>query len=168
VKRRMSVARMLYLGIGIYAMWLILSGHYTGFLLTMGLLCSAFVVFIAVRMDLLDEEGAPLITLNSKVWLYIPWFLGEVIKSNLLVARLIIDPRLPISPTLMRFRGRPRTDLGRFILANSITLTPGTITLAITGDDFHVHAVAMEAIDGIEEGEMNRKVAALEKAHTAQ
>jgi len=163
VKKRMGVVQMLIVGASVYGMWLVLSGHYTGFLLTVGLFCTGLVVLVAVRMDLLDEEGAPLTGLNWRVWLYIPFFVREVVKSNLFMARVVLNPKLPISPALVRFRGKPRTDLGRFILANSITLTPGTVTVAITGSDFHVHAVAWEAIDGMEEGEMNARIAAMEK-----
>jgi multicomponent Na+:H+ antiporter subunit E len=159
----MTVTQIIALGVAIYLMWLILSGHYTGFLLVMGLVSTVAVVLVAIRMDLLDEEGVPLIHLTARVWTYIPWFLGEIVKSNLAATRVILSPKLPISPTLVRFRGKQRTDLGRFIFANSITLTPGTITVAVTDADFHVHALFWEAIDGIEEGEMNRRVGALEK-----
>jgi multicomponent Na+:H+ antiporter subunit E len=159
----MTLSQIIALGVAIYGMWLILSGHYTGFLLTMGIVSTAIVVGIAIRMDLLDEEGVPIIHLTARVWSYVPWFLGEVVKSNLAAVKVILDPKLPISPSLVRFHGRQRTDLGRFIFANSITLTPGTITVAVTGSEFHVHALLWEAIDGIEEGEMNQRVAALEK-----
>lgn len=159
----MTTAQVITLAIAIYATWLLLSGHYTPHLLIYGLLSTAFVVFIAVRMDFLDDEGVPLIHLTAHVFPYIPWFILEVVKSNLVTARVILDPKLPISPTMIRFTGKQRTDLGRFIFANSISLTPGTTTVAVTGSDFHVHALLREGIEGIEEGEMNRRVAALEK-----
>ncbi|MQA89031.1 MAG: cation transporter [Gemmatimonas sp.] len=163
MKTRLTLTQILALAVAIYAMWLVLSGHYTGLLLALGVVSTVGVVLVTIRMDLLDHEGVPLLHLTARVWTYIPWLIVEVVKSNLAATRVILDPKLPISPTIVRFRGKPHTDLGRFIFANSITLTPGTITVAVTGADFHVHALFWEAIDGIEEGEMNRRVRALEK-----
>ncbi|NNM34343.1 MAG: cation transporter, partial [Gemmatimonadetes bacterium] len=71
-------------------------------------------------------------------------------------------PSLPINPSMVHFEGSQKTDLGRFIYANSITLTPGTITTGILETDFEVHALTADAVDGSEENLMNRKVAALE------
>jgi multicomponent Na+:H+ antiporter subunit E len=156
-------AEVLTLGAAVYAVWLLLSGHYTVFLLTIGFVCTLLVVYVALRMRVVDHEGVPLTQLNFTMITYLPWLCVEVVKSNLAVARIVLSPRLPISPTLVRFRGMQRTDLGRFIFANSITLTPGTITLLVHQTQFEVHALYRGALDGIEEGEMNRRVAAMER-----
>ncbi len=147
----------------LFGLWLLLSGHYTPLFFFLGALSTAIAVFFAHRMDVFDEEGVPVVHLSRKIWTYIPWLVWEVARSNLAVALIVLRPKLEISPTLFRFRARQETDLGRVIMANSVTMTPGTITVAVTGRDLHVHALYREAVDGIEEGEMNRRVAELER-----
>ena len=163
MKGKLPAIEVLILGAAVYAIWLLLSGHYTPFLLTLGLVCTAFSVFIALRMRLLDDEGVPLARLSLSVFTYLPWLVLEVIRSNLAVARIVLSPKMSISPVVVQFKGMQRTDLGRFIFANSITLTPGTVTLMVFKDHLEVHALFEAALDGIEEGEMNRRVAALER-----
>lgn len=158
-----SLGRVLTLGAAVYATWLLLSGHYTGFLLTIGVLCTAGVVYVAVRMDLVDQEGVPALSVTRRVFTYIPWFLGEVVKSNIGTAKVILSPSLPMNPSLFRVRSMARTDLGKFILANSITLTPGTITVAVRGDVLWVHALEAHLATGMDEGDLNKRVALLER-----
>ena len=112
-------------------------------------------------MGIVDRESVPV----HLVWrgaLYLPWLVWEVFKSNVRVARIILAPRVRVDPSIVHFRASQKTDLGRFIYANSITLTPGTVTTGIVGDDFEVHAIVQEEIDGSEENDMNRRVAVLE------
>jgi multicomponent Na+:H+ antiporter subunit E len=109
----------------------------------------------------IDREGFP-VHLSGRLLTYIPWLTKEIAKSNWDVARIVLDPSLPISPTMQSFRVTPRTDLGKVIYANSITLTPGTITTGIIGDTFEIHALTGAAWDGTEEGEMGRRVCQLE------
>ena len=82
--------------------------------------------------------------------------------ANLDVAKRIIDPKLPISPTLITLKPSQRGDLGRVIYANSITLTPGTVTTNLSGDTLEVHALTQEAADSLRKGDMDRRVARLE------
>jgi multicomponent Na+:H+ antiporter subunit E len=164
---RIAPAQLVTLGVLVYGVWLLLSGIFEPFLLAMGLVSTAFAIYIAIRMDAVDEEGVPLAHLNSRVWSYLPWLVLEVIHSNLAVVRIVLSREMPISPAMVRFRPLAKTELGRFIFANSITLTPGTITTEIIGDEFEVHALFLGALDGIEEGEMNRRVAAMEKGHSS-
>jgi len=81
--------------------------------------------------------------------------------SNLQVARIILHPRPHLDPVLLRFRSRLRTPLSKVVLGNSITLTPGTFTLRIRGDEFLVHAIAEGMTSGLIVGTMQRKVAAV-------
>jgi multicomponent Na+:H+ antiporter subunit E len=164
VKPKITPAQVVTLGVLVYGAWLLLSGIYKPFLLGMGLASTAFAVFFAFRMQLVDEEGVPLAHLTARVWSYLPWLVREVVKSNFDVVRIVLRRDMPLTPVMVRFRGRPRTSLGRFILANSMTLTPGTLTTGVEGDLFEVHALFAGALDGIEDGEMNRRVAALERA----
>ena len=157
------LARLLGLCVVWYGVWLLMSGHYTTLLLSLGAASVAGVALLVVRMQLPDSEGAPFHIVLGLLR-YLPWLVVEVFRSNLAVARVILSPRLPIRPRMVDFRGHQRTDLGRFIYANSITLTPGTITVRLDADGFRIHALTEEALDGTEEGEMDRRVCRLEGA----
>ena len=149
------------LGGVLFGLWLLLSGHYTVLLVTLGLVSTLIVVLIAWRMDVADEEALPM-HFSLGMLSYIPWLVKEIFTSNVAVARIILDPRLPISPTMDRFHGTQKTDLGRFFYGNSITLTPGTVTTRIEGEEFEVHALTRAMFDGTQEGEMDRRVSRLE------
>lgn len=151
------------LGGVLFGLWLLLSGHYTPLFFFLGAISTGIAVLFAVRMDVADQEGVPVIHLSRRIWTYIPWLIWEVARANLAVALVVLRPKLRISPTVVRFQARQNTDLGRVIMANSVTMTPGTITVAVTGRELHVHALYRDAADGMEEGEMNRRVAELER-----
>ncbi|MDE0073911.1 MAG: Na+/H+ antiporter subunit E [Gammaproteobacteria bacterium] len=157
------VARVAGLCLLWYAMWLLMSGHYTNLLLSLGAASVVGVALLVTRMLLPDREGAPFHIVPGLLF-YLPWLVVEVFKSNLAVARVILSPRLPIRPRVVDFQGHQKTDLGRFIYANSITLTPGTITVRLDAEGFRIHALTREALDGTEEGEMDRRVCRLEGA----
>jgi multicomponent Na+:H+ antiporter subunit E len=143
------------------AVWLLWSGHYTALLITLGVLSVVAVVALAHRMGITDEEGAP-IDLAWPALRYSPWLAWEIIKANIDVASRIVRPSLPISPRLIRVRADLRTDVGRAIYANSITLTPGTVSVEFEGDEIVVHALTREAAEGLQTGEMERRVRRLE------
>ncbi len=150
------------LGAILVVFWLLLSGQYTPLLISFGVGSSALVVYLTLRMDVVDHEGVPL-QLGGRFWLYLPWLMKEIFVANVAVAKIIIDPKLPISPIMVTFRGSQETDIGRFIYANSITLTPGTITTACDGQDFEIHALTYADVDGREEDEMDRRVTWVEQ-----
>lgn len=93
---------------------------------------------------------------------YFPWLAIQIVKANIDVARRILAPGYRISPTLVRIQALPKSDVGVVTLANSITLTPGTISIRVRKGMILVHGIAREATEELEEGEMNRRVAALE------
>lgn len=150
------------LGAILVAFWLLLSGHYTLMLISFGVGSSALVVYLALRMDVVDHEGVPL-QLGGRFWLYLPWLMKEIFVANVAVAKVILHPKLPISPITVIFHGSQKTDIGRFIYANSITLTPGTITTGVEGQDFEIHALTYADVDGREEDEMDRRVTWVEQ-----
>ncbi len=154
--------RALGLGVILFAFWVLLSGHYTPLLLTLGAMSSALVVYLAMRMDVVDHEGLPL-HLGGRFWIYLPWLLKEIFVANVAVARIILTPSLPISPILVKYRASQKTDLGRSLYANSITLTPGTITTRIEGQILEVHSLTWVNVDGREEDEMDRRVTWVEQ-----
>lgn len=145
----------------LYAVWLALSGHFEPFLLIAGAVCSALVVAIAHRMDVIDHEGYP-IHLSWALPAYWLWLLWQIAKANVDVARRILDPRLPIDPVLARIPCTQRTDLGRVIYANSITLTPGTVSTDVRQGGIEVHALTRDALAALRKGAMDAKITALE------
>ena len=142
--------------------WLLLSGFFTAFLLCAGVGSALAVVWFSRRMQLIDAEGHP-IELVLRATLYWLWLLKEVAKSGWLVSKLILDPRLPISPTLVRFKPTQATDVGLVIHANSITLTPGTITVEADTGEFLVHGITRESAEGVIDSDMDRRCTALER-----
>jgi multicomponent Na+:H+ antiporter subunit E len=146
----------------LYAFWLVLSGLYTPFLLAAGGGSALLVYVLARRMIIVDAEGFP-IRLAWRAFLsYWPWLGGEILKSAWDVSKRILDPRLPISPTLVEFAPTQRTDLGLVIHANSITLTPGTIAVEVGPGRFLVHALTREGAAGLAGSEMDRRCTELE------
>ncbi len=82
--------------------------------------------------------------------------------SNVQAARIVLSPSLPISPALIYYRASQRTELGRVLFGNSVTLTPGTVTTDVEGEDLRIHALAWVFVDGVEEGVMDARVSRLE------
>lgn len=148
----------------LYSFWLLLSGFFTPFLLASGAGSTFAIWLLARRMDVIDREGFP-IQLGWRAFIsYWPWLAKEIFKSAWDVTKRIIDPRLPISPTLIEFAPTQKTDLGLVIHANSITLTPGTIAIEVEPGRFLVHALTREGADGLAGSEMDRRCTELETA----
>ena len=114
-------------------------------------------------MRVVDAEAHP-IDIAGRLLLYVPWLLWAIVKANLDVARRILTFRLPISPRLIRVKASQKSDLGQVIYANSITLTPGTVSVDLQDGTILVHALTRECAEDLQEGEMDRRVAALEGA----
>lgn len=153
----------LSLGAVLYGLWLLLSGHYQPLLLGLGVASTIVVVLIARRMDLIDREGHP-IHLSWRFLLYIPWLGWEIVKANIDIARVIVRPRMAIGPTVLRLKATQKSELGHVIYANSITLTPGTVTIGLEEGVLSVHALTREAAEGLKSGDMDRRVTAVEGA----
>jgi len=112
-------------------------------------------------MSVVDEEGHP-VHLVLRAITYWPWLLWEIAKSAINVTLIILNPRLPISPTVIKIKAGQKTGLGVSIFANSITLTPGTISVDVVGGEILVHALSKSGADDLEEGAMNRRVVKFE------
>ena len=158
---RARLLRLLGLTVTLFAFWLLLSGIYTPFYVLAGLAASLAVAALAQRMEVLDREGHP-IHLLLAAFAYWPWLLKEIAKAGWQVTRIIVHPRLPISPTLVRFRPSQKTTVALATHANSITLTPGTITVDAHRDEFLVHALTREGAAGVVDSEMDRRVSRLD------
>lgn len=156
--------RRFSLAIALYLFWLLLSGHYTPFLMAAGLASSLLIVWFSDRfMSVVDREGHP-IHLGLNALTYWPWLLWEIAKSAWDVTKRILDPKLPISPVLVRLKASQRGAAGRVTYANSITLTPGTITIELEGDRLLVHALTREGAESLAGGDMDRRVCRFEGA----
>jgi multicomponent Na+:H+ antiporter subunit E len=143
----------------LYGFWITLSGQYDPFHLSLGFLCSFLVG--GVSHDLLFEDIRAknrLITIMRFIR-YLPWLFYQIILANLHVAYLVLHPRLPIDPRIIKLKTGLMSDISRVTLANSITLTPGTITLDVNDQDFYVHAISKKVADDLFTGEMEQRTA---------
>lgn len=143
--------------------WVLLSGYFDFFHLFTGALSSLFVAHIS--HDMLFDKRTGMGLKLRRAWgllRYLPWLLFEIFKANLDVAYRTIHPRMPIDPRLISFRTSLKEDLGITTLANSITLTPGTVTIEAAPEEFVVHAISESAAGGLLSGEMVRRVERIE------
>ena len=159
----MAVGNLRYvsLTIALAVFWLVLSGHYTALLIFFGIVSVLGTVALAHRMAIVDSEGHPIQLLPGSLT-YWPWLAWEIAKSSFTVARVIVDPRLSISPTMVRIKAGQKSPIGVNIYANSITLTPGTISVEVERDEILVHAITRSGAAELEQGEMDKRVCAFE------
>jgi multicomponent Na+:H+ antiporter subunit E len=161
-ERILNIRIMLAFAIWMLA-WLLWSGLYTPLLVTLGLLSCGLTVFLARRIGFFKENYFS----PGRLMRLLPfwgWLGKELVKSNLQVARIVLSPRLPISPTVVKIRAAAQDPLGQAILGNAITLTPGTVTLDDHEGELLVHCLVKETADELVAGEMNRRVAATTEA----
>ncbi len=150
---------MLYASIGLVlaCLWMVLSGHYTIVTVPAGILSVLGVVALSRRMGVVDEEGYPFHLMRRAIT-YWPWLVREIAKAAWDVTKIILHPRLPITPTLIRIKASQRTAVGIATYANSITLTPGTITARMHGHEFLVHALTRPTAEDLAKGVMDARV----------
>ena len=154
--------RAVSLAVFLAILWLLLSGYFTEpLLLGLGAASVLFVAVVSYRKGVVDAEGHP-VHLLLRALLYWPWLLWEIVKSNLQVARIILSPRLEIAPELIKVPTGQESDLGRVIYANSITLTPGTVSIYVWSQGIEVHALNRDFAADLEGGEMDRRVCGME------
>jgi len=143
--------------------WLLNSGHYTFLIVALGAASIALVVFIAQRMDVVDHESLS-IRWSLKFPAFGVWLIKEIVLANLTVVKHIWLGNSSISPSMTKIKASQKTDVGKVIYANSITLTPGTVTLGLVGDELLVHALIRENIEALESGDMDQRVSQLENS----
>lgn len=152
----------LILAILLCLFWFLLSGHTSILLLTLGLASVILVVWLVNRMD--RNDNAPFrILFNIEFFSYLGWLIWQVIITNIDVARRIWDPSLPIKPACRKIKVNISNPLIKTIYANSITLTPGTVTTEVGKDYFIVHALNADSLDELELGEMEARLDRLEQ-----
>jgi multicomponent Na+:H+ antiporter subunit E len=141
----------------IAAVWLLLSGHYTALIMSLGGLSVLIVTWFIWRMDRVDGELGVLPT-RPRLFYYLLWLMWQVVLSNIDLVRRIWDPTLPIRPTWQRLDIKVTSSLAKTLYANSITLTPGTLTTDVEDDHFMVHSVLPDGIDELRKGEMEKQI----------
>ena len=156
-----KLSHVIKLSLFLFAVWLLLSGHYTPLLLGLGVMSSLLVVLLAVRVDLVDRQVVTVL-FKPRSLLYLLWLGREIIKSNIDVTLRILDPKLRISPNVIRVKATQRSELGRVTYANSITLVPGTVAMSVEADEIIVHAITHAVAADLQSGEMDRRITELE------
>jgi multicomponent Na+:H+ antiporter subunit E len=141
--------------------WLLITFDFGALNLALGIASALLVVIISTSMDVIDHESQP-IHLTSRLPVFWAWLSRQVIRCNLDVTQRIWTPGRTISPTLLRIKSSQKSALGKVIYANAITLTPGTITLSVEGDEILVHALTRKDAETLLQGELDRRVSELE------
>ncbi|MEP7706659.1 Na+/H+ antiporter subunit E [Paraglaciecola sp. 25GB23A] len=142
--------------------WLLWSGLYKPLVIGLGAFSCLLSVYLAHRMGFFRHHDA-LLRLLPRLPGYWLWLLKEIIISSIDVAKLILKPSLPISPTVVVLQSEAKTDVGQVILGNSITLSPGTVTLDVHEGKILIHCLTVESARELQKGEANRRAAALER-----
>jgi len=125
------------------ATWLTLSGYFIALILIFGVISIAIVVWMCARMGILDRETAPYATV-AQTLSYYTWLFAEIVKANVQVVKAVLSPDLEISPVLVKIPLASKSDIAQTNFANSITLTPGTVSVDMQDDYILVHALLKE------------------------
>jgi len=150
-------AVFLFIALGLY--WIGLSGYFTPLLLILGLTSVLLVIYMCKRMNILDGETAPYLYV-PKTLFYFTWLGKEIVKANIIVVKAVLKPDLVVSPTLVKIPVGQKTDLGRSMFANSITLTPGTVSVDFDDDHILVHALTKDLANAEDFVEMSVRAGA--------
>ena len=147
-----------------FAFWLLLSGKFTFILLLSGVVSSLLVAYLSHDLLFGKVDFNRLAGMMVRFMGYLPWLLWQVVSANLDVAYRTLHPNMPIDPRIITFDADFETDAGMVILANSITLTPGTVTIeANRKGAFVVHAISAEAAEDLLSGQMKARVERIER-----
>lgn len=141
----------------LFILWVLLSGQFNTLLIALGIASSLVTVVLALRMEVIDHESHPL-HLSRQLPRFWVFLLRKIVLANLDVARRILTPGKSFSPQLRRFPLPQRTSLGQVLYANSITLTPGTVTVQLNTDSIRVHALSREGAEELQNGCMAQAI----------
>lgn len=145
-----------------YLLWITFNGQFTLEIAVIGLAVAGLIyAFICKFMDWSWKKDLRIIRYAALMVIYLFILLWEILKANVATIRLIFSEKYEREPVLVTFRTRLKSPVLRVLLANSITLTPGTITVSVQDDEFTVHALDRDFADGIEDSVFVRM---LEKA----
>lgn len=146
-----------------FMMWVIFNGQWTTEIALLGLfLCAALYLFAWKFMGYGPAQDLHALQRLPRALAYLWTLLVEIFKANIHVMRLILSPQYEVEPELIEFRTKLQTDPARAVLADSITLTPGTITVLVEGDRFVVHALDKTLGDGVDDSDFERRLLKME------
>lgn len=155
--------RTLATAVSLIALWLLMSGLFKPLLISFGVISVLLVLFIMRRMDLFEDDHLYVLLKPVAFLKYFAWLLGEIAKSTWSVSRVILSESMPIRQKLFEVPSNQKTELGQVIFANSITLTPGTITVETEGTKFLVHALQFSDGDREALNDMGNRVCETER-----
>ena len=144
------------------ALWLMLSGIYKPMLIGFGIVSVALVMVIVRRMDQVDGDHVRISIKPIQFFFYVLWLFKEIAKSNWRVTKIVLARTMPIRQNLFEVPYSQTSDLGQVIFANSITLTPGTLTIETETGDFLIHALSYDPTDMDALADMDRRVTGIE------
>jgi len=152
--------RKVYTFFIMFGFWILLSGKFDLFHLILGVISSALVSFLSSDILMHDAKKNDRLAIAFRFTAYIPWLLYQIVLSTLHVAFLALHPKIidQIDPTIVTFKTKLKSNIAQVALANSITLTPGTITIRIEDGIYYVHAISRKAAAGLP-GEMEDRLA---------
>ena len=153
-------AKSVTLFLVLFGFWLLMSGYYTPLILSLGVISCVLCVYLTIKGKFLDNETLP-IYFFPRLIQYTLWLIKEILKSNIQTAKVIIMKSE--EPELFSVKATQKTNEGKVTYANSITLTPGTVTTQIKNDIFEVHALTKDFGDDVRSSEMDKMVTWLEK-----
>ena len=151
------------LALALVVVWVLLSGIIQPLLLGLGVASGLAVAWLKVRADRRDREPVHFELRVHRLPGYLLWLAWEIVKSNVDVSRRILSPSLPIAPAVRWLPANQRTELTRVIYADSITLTPGTLSIDLEDGAVEVHALNEGSLDALERGEMDARVCGLDR-----
>ena len=146
----------------LFALWLLLSGVYKPLIVWLGLASSIVAVLVVRSMDAEDGHRISIPLKQLKFITYLIWLLKEIAVSNIAVTKIILSPDMNLLQHFFRVPNTQRSELGAAIYANSITLTPGTVSVEIERDAFWVHAASFTDDDHGALADMDARVSATE------
>jgi len=143
----------------LFAFWMLLSGQFDAFHLTLGAICCTIAAYLFHDLLFANVRVGDMRVIAARFIAYIPWLIQQIVLSNLHVASVVLRRKMPIDPQIVTFKTKLETDISSVTLANSITLTPGTITMDIKDGVYYVHALDQKVADDLNAGEMEDRVA---------
>lgn len=161
--RTPTLARTVFLSLLLAATWLVWSGLYKPLLLALGAFSCAITIMLIRRMRFFDEETYPL-HFSWRLVRFWLWLGKEIWSSSIEVARVVLHPKLPISPRTITIESPSQHNFDQVMLGNSITLTPGTLTLDVYNGQLKVHTLTDEGAKALLSGEMASKITTLRRS----
>ena len=153
----------------LFLTWMIFSGLFDVFHLTLGVISCGIITWMSSDL-LFEDRSIGLLSRGRQGFRlvgYCFWLLWQVVVSTLHLFRLAFSPRSALQPHIVRYKTSLKSDFEKFLLANSITLTPGTVTIKIVGDTIYIHAISDVAAAGLD-GEMERRIARIFATETTE